>query len=149
MEVKNPVIFVSYSHKDEEDKKEIKKFIGSIDTNFKFDIWDDTKIQTGDIWKQKIEKAISEAHIAILLLSIDFLDSDFIKNDELPLLLEKYNKDKIIIFCVLIGYCPIDYNPFFKKLQIFNKNSPLRDLPEGEKAKQLSKLAGEIYDLCN
>ena len=145
MEVK----FVSYSHKDEEDKKEIKKFIGSIDTNFKFDIWDDTKIQTGDIWKQKIEKAISEAHIAILLLSIDFLDSDFIKNDELPLLLEKYNKDKIIIFCVLIGYCPIDYNPFFKKLQIFNKNSPLRDLPEGEKAKQLSKLAGEIYALCN
>ncbi|WP_339717890.1 TIR domain-containing protein, partial [Cyclobacterium amurskyense] len=149
MEVRNPVIFVSYSHKDQENLIEVKKFINNINTNFKFDIWDDTKIQTGDLWKEKIEKAICEAHIAVLLLSIDFLDSKFIKDVELPLLLEKSKNNDIVIFCVLIGYCTIDFNPFFNKLQIFNKNSPLRDLTRGEREKKLTKLAGEIYDLCN
>ena len=79
-------VFVSYSHSD-------KEFLSEIQKHFKpflkqIDFWDDTKIQSGQKWKKEIRNAISETKIAILLVSADFLASDFISTDELPPLLK-------------------------------------------------------------
>ncbi len=53
----------------------------------KIDFWDDSKIQSGQKWLDEIEKALSEATVAILLLSPDFFASDFISSKEVPKLL--------------------------------------------------------------
>ncbi len=47
-----------------------------------------TKIKAGDKWKEKIERALEKSAIAILLISADFLASDFIVDNELPPLLK-------------------------------------------------------------
>jgi len=49
--------------------------------------WSDKNIRAGDKWRAEIKKSIEEADIAILLVSADFLASDFIVNNELPPLL--------------------------------------------------------------
>jgi len=48
------------------------------------DLWDDTRLQGGDIWLEEINQAILEANVALLLLSNHFMNSSFIQDEELP-----------------------------------------------------------------
>jgi hypothetical protein len=50
-------------------------------------LWSDTKINPGARWREEIKQAIDEARIAVLLISADFLASEFIVTNELPPLL--------------------------------------------------------------
>jgi hypothetical protein len=45
-------------------------------------------LRAGDKWKREIEKALQRATAAVLLVSADFLASDFITDNELPPLLK-------------------------------------------------------------
>jgi hypothetical protein len=114
-------VFISYSHVD-------KAYLSDIQRHFKpflnqIDFWDDTKIQPGQKWKEEIKKAISETKIAILLVSTDFLGSDFIANDELPPLLEAAEKDGAVILTVILKPCLFEEFPLLNQYQAMNAPS--------------------------
>jgi hypothetical protein len=54
----------------------------------KLDIWDDQRIIPGMKWKDEIDAALRQCKIAILLISSEFLASDFILDEELPKMLQ-------------------------------------------------------------
>lgn len=96
-------VFVSYSHLD-------KEFLTDIQRHFKpfldqIDFWDDSKIQPGQKWKDEIVKAINETKVAILLVSTDFLGSNFIATDELPPLLKAAEENGAVILIVILKPC--------------------------------------------
>ena len=53
------------------------------------DVWTDDRIDAGDVWRDEIDRALSEATCAVLLVSADFLSSQFVNDHELPVLLPK------------------------------------------------------------
>lgn len=96
------LIFISYSHKD-------KKWLQMLQTHLKplmrgkdLLVWDDSRIQPGTNWRGEIKDAICAARLALLLVSPDFLASDFIAENELPPLLERAEKKGVIIFWVAV-----------------------------------------------
>src|SRR5262245_50873128 len=84
---KTSQVFISYSHKDKEWLERLLIFLNPLERNGIIKCWADTKIDAGGKWKQEIKQAIESASAAILLISADFIASDFIATDELPPLL--------------------------------------------------------------
>ena len=84
------VIFVSYSHKDEREKDKLLSHLGVLQHQGLIDLWSDDRIGAGTHWKQEISEAIAQAKVAILLISANFLTSDFILGEEVPKLLKRF-----------------------------------------------------------
>ena len=117
-------VFVSYSHIDKEYlidlKRHFKPFLKQID------FWDDSKILPGQKWKDEIVKAINETKVAILLVSTDFLGSDFISTDELPPLLKAAEEDGATILIVIVKPCLFEEFPELNQYQALNPpNNPV------------------------
>src|SRR5690348_6987674 len=94
-------VFISYSHQDKRYLDELRKYLKYYERKGDIEYWDDTKITPGSRWYTGIKKAIETAKIVILLISPDFLASDFIAKNELPILLEDAKHDKATILPVL------------------------------------------------
>jgi len=67
------------------------------------DIWDDKKIRVGSKWEDEISGAIGGARAIVLLLSADFLASDFIIEHELPRALQAAEKRSAVILPIIPG----------------------------------------------
>jgi TIR domain len=80
-------IFVSYSHNDVKWRDVLQKQLGAGIYAQAFEMWSDHRIEIGTNWRQEIEAAIASSRIALLLVSRDFLRSDFIINSELKSIL--------------------------------------------------------------
>ena len=128
-------IFVSYSHKDSKWLKEFQTHIKPLVHEYGFKIWDDTKIKVGKEWLEEIERALATAKVAILLVTPDFLASDFINDRELPPLFDAAKKEGLIIFWIPITYSNYKTNKIIEKYQSAHPpDKPLDDL--GSKSKR-------------
>jgi predicted nucleotide-binding protein len=135
-------IFVSYSHIDTKYLDRLKIHIKPLERNNLVELWSDTLIMSGEKWKQKIEKALHEASIAILLVSADFIASDFIINNELQPLLKNAEDKGTVILPVIVKPCRFLREPNLSQFQaINNPTRPLCKLDEYEQE--------EIYELVS
>ena len=130
--IKRDKVFISYSHLDNSFLKDVqrhfKPFLNEID------YWDDSKITPGKKWKEEIRKAIKETKIAILLVSTDFLGSDFIANDELPPLLELAEKEGAVILIVILKPCLFEEFDELNQFQAMNApDNPVSKMGINEK----------------
>ncbi len=98
-------VFIGYSHRDGKYVEELRTHLTPYIRSGAIAYWDDTKILPGDHWRDKIEKALHSATIAVLLISADFLASEFIAMYELPLLIEAAQQRRLTILCVIVRPC--------------------------------------------
>lgn len=82
-------IFISYSHRNKDILARLQVHLNPIVAWRKdVEIWDDTKITVGSKWQPAIAQAIDKCDVAILIVSADFIASEFIARNELPPLLK-------------------------------------------------------------
>ncbi len=92
-------VFVSYCKEDSLWLDRIKKFIAPRGLAAGgLDLWDDTRIPPGSEWSEEIQNAITQSQCSLLLVSQDFLNSDFIWKHELPKLVELRAKGHAILW---------------------------------------------------
>ncbi len=111
-------IFISYSHKDRVWMNHLKKHLSVVQyEGTPVRAFSDADLEAGDQWPARLKKELEEAAIAVLLISPDFLDSEFIQTKELPLIRRRYELNELVIFPVLIRKCPYNWHPFLKEIQ--------------------------------
>jgi hypothetical protein len=98
-------VFISYSHEDEEYLDRLMVHLRPLEKGGLIDMWADTKLKAGDRWKQEIQKALHRARVAILLISADFLASDFIIDNELPPILRNAESEGTHIIPIILKPC--------------------------------------------
>jgi CheY-like chemotaxis protein len=96
------VVFLSYSHHDRRFAKELLKHTGPLN-DVGVDLWADTRIAAGFPWEPEIKRALEAARAAVCLVSIDFVNSAFIKEVELPALLKATEKKGLRVIPVFIS----------------------------------------------
>lgn len=128
-------IFISYSHADlkwlERLKTHLKvlaKYSGRVE------YWEDTKLRGGDKWRDEITAAINKANVAILLVSTNFLASDFITSDELPPILRKAVSDGTRVLPIIVAPCSFEVSEISDFQAINSPDRTLADLANDEAA---------------
>jgi formylglycine-generating enzyme required for sulfatase activity len=140
-------VFVSYSHRDREWLDKLLPFLRPLEREAKLQVWSDTDLQPSSDWRAEIQKALNEADAAIVLISQDFLASDFIASNELPQLLSAASERGLRIFPVIVSSFYIRDSPLLKIQAINPPTSPLDTLDRGQQNAILAKLAASIDDL--
>ena len=143
-------IFVSYSHADAEWLKRLQVHLKPLERAGSIEWWDDTKILPGMVWRDEIEKALAAAQIGVLLVSADFVASDFIANHELPNLLAAAQDEGLTILSLIVGPSRFKRMPELSRFQAVNDpDRPFIGLSKAEQEADLLKLANRIEDLAD
>lgn len=126
-------IFISYSHQDKKYLEWLQKHLKAFQRqNRQIEVWDDTKIKAGDKWKKEIESALEKASVAFLLVSKDFLSSDFVMDEEIPKLLQKCSEEGTWIIPIILTPCLFEDSPLGDFQAINTPDNPLSMLTETE-----------------
>lgn len=141
-------VFVSYSHEDTQYLTRLKTHLKPFEKKGLIDLWVDTKIMAGEKWKERIERALDKSAIAILLISADFLASDFITDNELPPLLKAAEEKGKLILPVILKPCRFTSNENLAKFQaVNNPKIPLSKMDDNEREEIYVKIADQIDNL--
>jgi len=138
-------VFISYSHADGKWLTMLRKQLKSFE-NRGLDIWSDRNIKPGQEWPVEIDNFLNRARVAVLLVSANFLNSDFIREQELPRLLRAAQLGQVTILPVLISYCNWDRTDIGKFQSPINPNPPLNALVVHKRDQSLAKIALAIDD---
>jgi hypothetical protein len=127
-------VFCSYAHEDEELRDKLERHLSSLKDEGLIKIWHDRKIIGGEDWETELDNNMKSAHIILLLISSDFLNSHYCTGIELRQARERYDSGSARVIPVILREVDWRRYPFGKdqsagecqklsKLQAFPKDA--------------------------
>jgi hypothetical protein len=101
----NVSLFYSYSHCDELLRDELEKHLAALHRQGHIEQWHDRRIGPGDDWRGQIERHLEEADIILLLISSDFIASDYCYDVEMELALKRHKAKQATVIPVFLRPC--------------------------------------------
>lgn len=138
--VERKQVFISYSHRDSEWLQKLKVMLNPLLRTNSIPIWDDTQIEPGALWFEEIKKALAASKVAVLLVTPDFLASNFINDHELPHLLQAARKEGLKVIWVHVSYCLYQVTEIGQYQAVHDPSKPLDSLERSE----LNRVLGDI-----
>jgi hypothetical protein len=124
-------VFFSYSHKDKVWLDRLHVHLKPYLLDERVDLWDDTRIAPGADWAEEIARAIDRARVAVLLVSPDFLASDYVAKAELPKVLERAGASLTVVW-IPVRASAYEVTPIARLQAAHDPKRPLASLPEAE-----------------
>jgi formylglycine-generating enzyme required for sulfatase activity len=146
--VQRQELFISYSRKDRAFLEQFWTHLKPLETLYGLQRWDDSRIKPGAIWLEEIEQALSRAQVALLLVSPDFLASDFIQRKELPALFNAAKQDGLKILWLPIRPCSWKRHRQIEQYQSVGSLDPtLAEMDEVKRDRAMVSITDHIHDL--
>ncbi len=142
------MVFVSYSHKDEAEKEALLAHLRVLDRAAeRVEVWSDDEMRGGDAWEASIEKAVLRARVAILLITANFLGSEFILGTEVPQLLARRDRHGVTVIPVIARACAWKNIAWLKKMNVRPKNGRAIWGEKGQPDEALAEIAEEVASI--
>ncbi len=127
-------VFISYSHRDKGLRGELEKHLANLKRQQLITSWYDGDIIPGTEWQQEIVQHLNSAQLILLLVSADFMDSDFCYSIEMEQAIARHDADQARVIPILLR--PTDWKgaPFEKLQALPSGATPVTDWPDRDKA---------------
>lgn len=127
-------LFFSYSKEDLVYLQQLKAHLASLRHTEKIVEWDDSKIRPGEEWDEAIKQNLAEADIILLLVSADFLNTQYIWDVEIKAAMARHERKEAIVIPIFIRPCVWDGMPFGKINGLPSKATPVKSYPDQDTA---------------
>lgn len=137
-------IFVSYAHEDWKILYELLKPFNVIERKYNTKLWYDDHLRPGDEWDPNIQIYLTRAPLAILLVSNNFINSNYILDNELPTLLERHSRGEVGLFPVMVARVDLDEIELNRFQTIPPPDRPLKSLKPADREDHYVELAEHV-----
>ena len=118
-------IFYSYAHKDEKLRTELNKHLFNLKRQNLIVEWYDRDISAGNEWEHEIDIHLNTAHIILLLISPDFLASDYCYSIEMKRALERHEAGEAYVIPIILRPCLWRISPLAKLQALPRDGEPI------------------------
>jgi hypothetical protein len=142
-------VFISYCHRDRKWLDGLLVHLKPLERSMLTEVWADTRIDPGKQWLDEVRAALATTKVAILLISIHFINSDFITENELPPLLKAAEDEGVLILPLIVGRCANRFQrtPDLCRFQAVNDpKTPVSAMTVDRREALWDQLAGRIQD---
>jgi internalin A len=130
-------VFVSYSHKDERQLNELKTHLSPLERLRLIETWYDRRIVAGEDFGQKINENIDSADIILLLVSADFIASNYCYEKEMGRALVRHARKEARVVPIIVRDVNWKVIPELSRLEALPKNGkPISNWPRKDIAWQ-------------
>src|SRR5689334_18378135 len=101
-------VFVVYAREDKDIKLNLLNHLKPFQRPYNLVIWHDEFIEAGQAWKTEIIERLDRTDIFLFLVSIHFMNSDFIGQVEIKKAVERYKEGKSVVLPIIVKHCQWD-----------------------------------------
>jgi internalin A len=147
-------VFYSYSHKDEDLRDELETHLKIFERLRLIEPWHDRRVTPGTEWRGQIDASLERANLILLLVSANFIDSDYCFDVEMTHALERHAAGAARVIPIIVRDCYWQRAPF-SELQALPRNGlavrlwPDRDSAWRNVADGIKKVLDELRPVGN
>src|SRR5215469_2289900 len=127
-------VFFSYAHEDEDWRKKIEKYLSTLQRQHYIQGWHDRNILAGSKWEREIMTRLNTAPIILLLVSQDFLASDFCWGIELQQTMQRHDAGTAYVIPIIVRPCSWQRESFARLQFLPQDAQPLSTWPNEDEA---------------
>lgn len=141
-------IFITYSHKDKRWLEKLQIMLTPLIGEGMIKTWADTQIEPGTKWREEISEALAFAKVAVMLVTPNFLASDFITKHELLPLLKTAEKDGLLILWIAVSASMFQVTGITDYQALNNPSKPLDSLTTANVNKEMIQICERIKQIA-
>jgi formylglycine-generating enzyme required for sulfatase activity len=140
-------VFISYSHADRGWVERIRQVMAPLlmQQGKDLQLWDDSQIEPGDRWLEEIEAALANARVALLLVSVEFLASEFVMGQEVPALLRAAEADGVRVLWVPLSASLVRHTAIHAYQALLPPEQALDALDPSQQRQALVRIAEAVH----
>lgn len=127
-------LFISYSHKDRELRDKLEIALSNLRKQNLISDWYDGDIPPGSEWKKQIFAHLDQAQIILLLISPDFIASEFCYSIELARAIARHDNNEARVIPILLRPTDWEGTPFEKLQALPSDGRPITNWPDHDQA---------------
>jgi hypothetical protein len=129
-----PNVFFSYSHADEALRDQLEKQLALLKRQGIIEVWHDRRIGAGQDFGKEIDRHVETDDIILLLVSADFLNSDYCYNKEMARAMARHEAGEAVVIPVILRACDWHGAPFGKLNATPPDGRPVTQFPDRDQA---------------
>jgi hypothetical protein len=140
------MVLVCYSHRNGKARDRFRTMFTPLRDYASYMDFSDQDIESGDLWKKVILGFLDRATVAVLLVTAEFFGSEFIRDVELPYLLQKHKQGNLTIIWVPVSPSMHEETPLSALQGALPAGKTIKEMPKGERDAAWKKVCQQVKD---